>query len=1242
MPRKKEPSPKPAALRQQAEASVRQHEPQAPEELEALSLEESRRLLHELRVHQIELELQNEELRRAQVDLEATRVRYYDLYNLAPVGYCTLSELGLIQEANFTAADMLGLSRGALVHQPISRFIYREDQDSFYLHRRHLLETGERQTLELRLVKQSSKKRAYSEAPFWVRLVATTLPDGQGASEIRIMLSDIQASKLQEIRTTKERDLLEFLAQEHPLGDQLERLLLSFEGMLPGMRGALLELDSGAQRLRLLAAPSLPLAFRGNLDGAGPGPGLGSCAATLMTGKAHMVADLTRDPLCTDGHHLALLSGLNACWSVPILGPSDRVLGLLAFFSDTPRRALASELDTLERGARLASLAILRHQGEAHLRESETRFRLMADQAPVLIWTAGLDQCCNYFNQVWLDFTGRTLAQELGNGWAEGVHPDDLARCLETYTSHFDRRQPFRMEYRLRNAQGDYRWILDHGTPRYTPYGSFLGYIGSCIDITEHRQALNALQSAALYSRSLLETSLDPLVTISVEGKITDVNRATETITGLKRAELLGSDFADYFTDPGAARAGYQEVFATGQVVDYPLTIQHVSGSITEVIYNASVYRSEQGQVLGVFAAARDITKRRQAEQALAETHQRMKSILEATHVGTWEWNVQTGAVVFNETWASFLGLTLEELAPISIQTWQSLCHPDDLLLSEYLLARHFAGELPYYDCECRMRHRDGHWVWIHDRGRITTRTEDGRPLVMFGTHADISARKQAEQSKQEALDHLQKIAARVPGVVFQYRLRPDGSSCFPFASEAIHDIHGVNPEEVREDASKVFAVLHPEDLPAVAASIQASARTLTPWEQEYRVLHKDGTTRTVLGNAVPEQEEDGSVLWHGFITDITERKGLEAQVHQLQKMESLGTLASGLAHDMNNVLGAILGLASMHVELQPAGTPIHRAFETIAKACDRGGNLIRRLLGFARQGLAEERELDLNILIQEQVLLLERTTLATVRLETDLAPDLPPIHGDASALSHVLMNLCVNAVDAMPENGTLTLRTRLGESGWIEVLVEDTGSGMTREVLQKAMDPFFTTKAQGKGIGLGLSTAHSIVLAHRGRLELKSEPGSGTKVRLQFPACAPLPALSEDVAIAEPGTATTNLKVLVVDDDELIQSALQESLEGLGHRVVVAACGELALAELEAGFLPDVVVLDMNMPGLGGAGTLQRLRVLRPTLPVLLATGRADQSALDLAAAHPGVTLLPKPFGITELRHYLCALGHG
>jgi len=379
-------------------------------------------------------------------------------------------------------------------------------------------------------------------------------------------------------------------------------------------------------------------------------------------------------------------------------------------------------------------------------------------------------------------------------------------------------------------------------------------------------------------------------------------------------------------------------------------------------------------------------------------------------------------------------------------------------------------------------------------------------------------------------------------------------------------------------------------------------------------------------------------LAWRRGAAAAAQRGRLEQQLLRAEKLESLGSLAGGVAHDMNNVLGAILGLAGAHLETEPADSPVRRSLETIATAAQRGGKMVQSLLSFARQSPMEALRLDLNAILLEDSRLLERTTLAQVRLELDLAPDLRPIRGDASSLAHAFMNLCVNAVDAMPVNGTLTLRTRNAEPGWIEASVEDTGCGMSEAVLAKAMDPFFTTKAQGKGTGLGLAMVFSTVKAHQGQLDIQSAPGRGTRVRLRFPVFEPTLSGDPGPAGPDPGPRPA-LNVLLVDDDELVQASSSAMLEALGHTVQSAWSGEEALALLAAGARPDLVILDLNMPGLGGSGTLPRLRALCPELPVLLATGRADQAALDLAAVHPGVSLLPKPFSMDDLQGLLAPL---
>jgi PAS domain S-box-containing protein len=403
--------------------------------------------------------------------------------------------------------------------------------------------------------------------------------------------------------------------------------------------------------------------------------------------------------------------------------------------------------------------------------------------------------------------------------------------------------------------------------------------------------------------------------------------------------------------------------------------------------------------------------------------------------------------------------------------------------------------------------------------------------------------------------------------------------------------------------------------------------------------------TSEVLGGRTFEVSHTG-MIYQGkeavmeIFLDITDRKRaeedrtrLQRQLLHAQKMESLGSLAGGIAHDMNNVLGAILGLASAYIETQSAGSPIHQAFGTIIKAAERGGKMVKGLLSFARQTTAEECEFSINDVFREVVKLLEHTTLSKVRIELDLTKDLRPIRGDAGALTNAIMNLCINAVDAMPESGTLTLQTRNAGDDHIEARVLDTGTGMTKEILERVLDPFFTTKEQGKGTGLGLSMVYSTIKAHHGQMDIQSAPGRGTCVVLRFPADTSVVQPKESVEAHQSGSAHLALTVLVVDDDELIRGSLEALLNALGHQVTLAESGEEALTSIEAGLQSDLVILDMNMPGLGGKGTLPRLRALRPALPVLLATGRADQTAMDLVANDGKTTLLSKPFTLEELR---------
>jgi signal transduction histidine kinase/CheY-like chemotaxis protein len=370
------------------------------------------------------------------------------------------------------------------------------------------------------------------------------------------------------------------------------------------------------------------------------------------------------------------------------------------------------------------------------------------------------------------------------------------------------------------------------------------------------------------------------------------------------------------------------------------------------------------------------------------------------------------------------------------------------------------------------------------------------------------------------------------------------------------------------------------------------------------------------------------------------QRRSLEAQLHQSQKLESLGSLAGGVAHDMNNVLGAVLSLASTLREGAEPFSPAAKNLDTIISACMRGRSVVKSLLYFAQKDLQEERPIDLNELVKEMVQLLSHTTLQRVELQLDLQEELGLVRGDAGALSHALMNLCVNAIDAMPRGRALRIQTTGAPDGGVILRVQDEGEGMAPEVLAKAMEPFFTTKAKGKGTGLGLAMVYGTMKAHEGSFDLHSDLGQGTEAVLRFPASrVERPRQSPAQVPVVPGLPQTGLKILLVDDDDLIRESVSPMLELLGHQVTGAPGGAQALQLLDGGLQVDLVILDMNMPGMSGAQALPRMLDLRPGLAVLVATGYSEEEVAPLMQGRPSVSSLRKPFSLKEIRSKIAAL---
>ncbi|HET7229654.1 MAG TPA: PAS domain S-box protein [Longimicrobium sp.] len=638
-----------------------------------------------------------------------------------------------------------------------------------------------------------------------------------------------------------------------------------------------------------------------------------------------------------------------------------------------------------------------------------------------------------------------------------------------------------------------------------------------------------------------------------------------------------------------------------------------------------------------------DVTERKRAEEALRRSGDYFRALTEA--VGE---IVAVGDADGSMRFVSpgVLALTGYTPAEWTQMTALSTIHPDDLPLAQGTFAALVQTPGMRVQVELRMVHRDGTPRMVEVTARNLLEDPAVRGIV-YNTR-DITVRRAGEEALRSRERHFRSLIENAHDIITVL----EGDGDVRFVSPSVERTLGYARERLA--GVYLFELVHPDDVPAVLEVFDRAIRSPgEPQWLEFRIRHAGGSYR-VLEAICTSLLHDPAVA--GIVVnsrDVTDRRNAEEalrlsqqQLLQAQKMDAVGRLAGGVAHDFNNLLTAIRGNAELLLFDIPAGDPRREDVEEIRKAADRAAALTRQLLAFSRRQVLQPRVLDLNDVVQEMERMLRRLIGEDVELVTRLAPGVEQVRADPGQVEQVVLNLAVNARDAMPGGGKLIVETANAEldeemkrthpyvvpGRYVMLCVSDTGQGMDPETRERAFEPFFTTKPAGRGTGLGLSTVYGIVKQSGGFIWLDSELGRGTRVRIYLPPVA-APAAPAPVAAGASPPRQGRGTVLLAEDEVTVRRLAVRVLRRGGFTVLEAGDGEeaLSVAHDHPGPL-DLLVTDLVMPRLGGRELAGRLRAARPGIPVVYVSGYAEEAVQRDGVLDPGARFLPKPFTAEQL----------
>jgi PAS domain S-box-containing protein len=812
----------------------------------------------------------------------------------------------------------------------------------------------------------------------------------------------------------------------------------------------------------------------------------------------------------------------------------------------------------------------------------------------------------------------------------------------------------------------------------------------------ERKQAEQALRESEEELRAIFDGVGDGIALIDLTGKVVRVNNRITDIGGYTEEEIVGKRFELLKTFPSQSLAkvlsNFTKLISGQQVPPFEVQVKKRDGEIMNVELRGSLLR-QKGKTVGIVGVMRNITERKRAEEALRESEERYRTLFEKSPASITLVDKSGVLIDCNKATEELIGYSKEEIVGEPFPKLLTLDPKDLPQLRENFEKLSKGPEVEPYDLE--IIRKDGKRRWINVTNSLLTRDDVVVGFLIISR--DITERKRMERLLQAlneaalaieiALTHEEIFAAVAeefkklgslcmvfPTDESQSRLFTKYLSYETKALQAVEKLVGLQHEDftipvetvdpyrrvVREkrtvfieNAEDVVRQVLPESLGRLAGQIVKRLKVLRSIAAPLLVENEVIGVLSVQSDDLTEDDVPAitafahqmAAAWHkaqlmqDLQNSLEQLKRTQAQLLQAQKMEAIGQLAAGITHDFNNLLTPISGFAELLLGKAPEGSQQQEYLRQIKAAAERAAALTRQLRLFTRQARGKRRSLQLNNLAGETHSLLEHSLPKEITIELHLASELWAVEAEPSQISQVLMNLCVNACDAMPDGGTLTLKTgnvildeeyarRILEARpgrYVRLSVSDTGWGMSPEVQARLFEPFFTTKGVGEGTGLGLSVVYGIVKGHDGFIQVYSQKGRGSTFHVYLPAIEAAVEEREVEGLELPSGRET---ILLVDDEEMVRALGQRVLERCGYTVLMAEDGVQALEMYQAHREEiGLVVLDVVMPEMGGLECLRRLRELDPQVKVLISTGYTANNTAQKLVAGGALGIVEKPF---------------